>query len=91
MHMSYFTGEIKFEDRPVVILSRPPYSGLGRYKDVYGNLFDCRAIINNVIYLKPLWQLHPYYTDTSMTSYDSVMESWLGYRWYTRDALNRDM
>lgn len=54
-------------------------SGLGRIKDVEGKYWDIHAIIRDYVCAVPLEELHPFYTDTSGSTFGFVSQSWKPY------------
>jgi len=60
-----------------------PITSLGTHTDIHGNRWDVKMARfvdgKNFVAAVPTDELHPYYSDTSMTQYDFVEQVWEPY------------
>jgi hypothetical protein len=65
------------------IKTRKQITGLGRIKDIFGQIWDINmAVLNNGINWVcacPIENLHPYYSSTSGASYGWISQHWNPY------------
>jgi hypothetical protein len=67
------------EEVKTLQVAHAPY-GLGPFEDINGNRYDCKGYGKDKYgwwaWLCPMSQMHPYYYDTSGSSYGWVHQSW---------------
>jgi len=73
----------------IIQVDRPVYH-LGALIDINGDRWDVAAIIGEYICATPQETLHPYYSDTSMSSYGLVSQKWEPYLVQVQKETSRD-
>ena len=58
---------------------KKPIYWLGPVTDIDGRRWDVRGIIGHYVQAVPMSELHPYYTDTSGSSFGMVSQTWEPY------------
>ena len=61
------------------IKTAKPIQMLCRFTDIDGVEWDVGAIVQNTVLACRVSELHPYYNDTSNTTYSSVSQTWEPY------------
>ena len=62
------------------IVVRQPIRSLGVFRDAYGKVWHIEGIANDIAWAVPYDELHPYYRDTSGTSFGFVSQTWKPYK-----------
>ncbi len=74
-HLSYSTpSDLKGK----IIVNKPLY-GLGNVEDIYGKIWNIKAIFGKYVNAVPVSELHEYYTSTSNDCYGFVSQTWDAY------------